>query len=46
MAARFEPGATNNALHLQLHDGIGVKFLWLAADGGMELVEEWIAGRG
>jgi hypothetical protein len=46
VAARFEPGATNNALHLQLHDGIGVKFLWLAADGGRGLVEEWIAGRG
>jgi hypothetical protein len=43
--ARFEPGTTTNALHLELNDRIGVKFLWLAIDGGQQLVEEWIAGR-
>lgn len=41
--ARFEPGATTNSLHLELRDRIGVKFVWLAVDGGRELVEEWIA---
>ena len=45
MKARFEPGPTTNALHLELRDRIGVKFLWLAIDGGRELVEEWFAGR-
>ena len=45
VGARFEAGPSQNALHLELSDGIGVKFLWLALDGGRELVEEWIAGR-
>ncbi len=40
--ATFEPGRTTNALHLVLRDRSRVKFLWLAADGGRELVEEWI----
>ena len=44
--ARFEPGPATNALFLELRDGIGAKFLWLAIDGGQELVEDWIAGRG
>lgn len=45
VSARFEPGPTTNALHLELNDRTGVKFLWLAVDGGQQLVEEWIAGR-
>lgn len=40
--ATFEPGRTTNALHLVLRDRSRVKFLWLAADGWRELVEEWI----
>jgi hypothetical protein len=45
--ASFEPGPSSNALHLTLRDKSRVKFLWLSADGGGELVEEWIeAGAG
>jgi len=45
VGARFEPAdATNwsNALHIELQDRSFVKFLWLAADGGRGLVEEWL----
>jgi hypothetical protein len=45
LGARFEPAdATNptNALHIELQDRSFVKFLWLAADGGRDLVEEWL----
>jgi hypothetical protein len=42
-SARFEPGQTSNALHLGLRDRNRVKFLWLAVDGGRELIDEWVA---
>jgi hypothetical protein len=41
----FELGATTNALNIELRDRNRVRFMWLAADGGRALVEEWLAGR-
>jgi hypothetical protein len=46
VGARFERADVNNAmnaLHIELQDRSFVKFLWLAADAGQDLVEEWIA---
>jgi hypothetical protein len=44
--AWFEPGQSSNAFHLKLTDRNRVKFLWLAADGGQDLIEEWMTGGG
>lgn len=44
--ARFEAGQPSNAFHLQLRDRNRVKFVWLAVDGGQDLIEEWIAATG
>jgi hypothetical protein len=41
--ASFRPGPESHALELVLGDRTRAKFVWLAADGGTELVEEWIA---
>ena len=42
--ASFESGPSANALNLLFQDRTRAKFLWLSADGGQDLVQEWLEG--